>query len=553
MGSKGTFSEIFKSFCSFMCTIVSNSACQHAWPAENTAIPRKTKNKKRAVLPLRTFFVGIKINSSSYNFIAEFRKEEGIAPPVYNQRSPSYLQPSDKFSSCLYVFNKEMSRIDEKLSELLDTSEKPSIFKIHGQLRSENEEAYEPQVVSIGPYHHGKPKLKEMEKHKLRYFNELLRRRGESSAEKYIIALADLQDQARRYYAEEINLTDVDFVDMLCLDGCFVIEFLRKRRRPGSHWENDPIFQMLWLRIATKNDLILFENQLPFFALLQLFDMTKSPGEEENLIDLAIHFSLSFGLADPGLNSHSTIFEHYKPVHLLGLVHKILSASFSETLTSTTYSNTTRSSLFLKSAGELRQSGIKFEKAADGKSSFHITFENGVLKIPPLVVHDNTESFFRNLIACEEYMSNPIETWKCVTDYILFIDCLIDSPSDVETLRRHDIIVNGLGSDEAASTMFNKLTNHVQFFRRFCYTKIFDDVDKYTRKRWHIWRANLVRKYFNTPWAFISVLAACALLLLTSVQAIFSILQYTKQNWRVLLNAKDEDENPINCRERVKE
>ncbi|XP_027120279.1 UPF0481 protein At3g47200-like [Coffea arabica] len=411
-----------------------------------------------------------------------------------------------------------MSRIDQE----------PSIFKIHGQLRSENEEAYEPQVVSIGPYHRGKPKLKEMEKHKLRYFNELFRRRGESSV-KYIIALADLQDQARRCYAEEINLSNDDFVEMLCLDGCFVIEFLRKRIHPELRLQNDPIFQMLWLFSATKNDLILFENQLPFFVLLQLFDMTKSPGEEENLIDLAIHFSLSFELADPGLNSHSTIFEHYKPVHLLGLMHKILSASFSETLTSTTYSNTTHSSLFLKSAGELRQSGIKFEKAADGKSSFHITFENGVLKIPPLVVDDDTESVFRNLIAYEEYMSNPIETWKCISDYIIFIDSLIDSPSDVETLRRHDIIENALGSDEALSTMFNKLSKNVNVGGRFCYTKIFDDVDKYSRKRWHIWRAHLVRKYFNNPWSFIAFLAACALLLLATVQAIFSILQYTKQ------------------------
>ncbi|XP_027118250.1 UPF0481 protein At3g47200-like [Coffea arabica] len=287
---------------------------------------------------------------------------------------------------------------------------------------------------------------------------------------------------------------------------------------------------MLWLRTATKNDLILFENQLPFVVLQKLFDMTKSSrSEEENLIDLAIALPLFFNLPHRDLNSHPTNFAHDEAVHLLGLVHKILSASFSETLTSTTYSNTTHSSLFLKSAGELRQSGIKFEKAADGKSSFHITFENGVLKIPPLYVGDSTESVFRNLIAYEEYMSNPFETWRCISDYIFFIDFLIDSPSNVETLRSHDIIENLLGSDEALSTMFNKLCKHVNVGQRFCYTRIFYDVDKYSRKRWHIWRAHLVRKYFNNSWSFIAFLAASALLLLATVQAIFSILQYTKQ------------------------
>ncbi|CDO99346.1 unnamed protein product [Coffea canephora] len=420
-----------------------------------------------------------------------------------------------------------MSRIDQKLSELLDMWEKPSIFKIHGQLRSENEEAYEPQVVSIGPYHHGKRKLKEMEEYKLRYFKELLGRKRELSAKKYITALADLQDQARRYYAEEINLSDVDFVDMLCLDGCFVIEFLRKWRHPELLLENDPIFQMPWLLYATGNDLILFENQLPFSVLLQLFNMTRSPGEEENLIDLALELPLSLHSPNPGPNSHPAIFENYEPVHLLGLVHKILSASFSKTLTPTTNSNGGDSFPFIESAGELLQSGIKFKKAEDSKSLFDITFEKGLLKIPPLVVEDHTESVFRNLIAYEEYMSNPIETWKCISDYIIFMDLLIDSPSDVEKLRRHDIIEKQLGSDEALSTIFNKLCNHVHIGERFCYTKIFDDVDKYTRKRWHIWRAHLLSKYFNTPWAFISFLAACALLLLTIVQAIFSILQYT--------------------------
>ncbi|XP_071938164.1 UPF0481 protein At3g47200-like [Coffea arabica] len=418
-----------------------------------------------------------------------------------------------------------MSRIEQELSDLFDTSEKPSIFKIHGQLRSENEEAYEPQVVSIGPYHHGKPKLEEMEEHKERYFNELLRRRGER-AEEYIIALADLQDQARRCYAGKINLTNDDFVKMLCLDGCFVIEFLRKCGYPGPHWQNDPIFQMLWLFSATKNDLILFENQLPFFVLLQLFDMTKSPGEE-NLIDLAIHLPLLGNFPHPGLNSHSTIREYYKAVHLLGLMHKILSASFSETLPSTMNSNRTDSNLFIKSAGELLQSGIKFKKAEDSKSLFHITFENDVLEIPPLVVEDHTESVFRNLIAYEEYMSNPTETWRCITDYIIFIDFLIDSPSDVEALRRQHIIMKGLRNDEALSTMFNKLSKHVHIGGRFCYTKIFDEVDKYSSKRENIWRAELQRRYFKSPSSSISFATTIFLVFLAIVQTTVFILQYS--------------------------
>jgi len=44
-----------------------------------------------------------------------------------------------------------------------------SIYKVPGRLREVNEKASTPRVVSIGPIHHGKEKLKAMEDHKKMY------------------------------------------------------------------------------------------------------------------------------------------------------------------------------------------------------------------------------------------------------------------------------------------------------------------------------------------------------------------------------------------------
>ena len=52
----------------------------------------------------------------------------------------------------------------------IEPSEQCRIYKVPNPLRKENEEAYTPQVVSIGPFHHKNEKLKAMEKHKERYF-----------------------------------------------------------------------------------------------------------------------------------------------------------------------------------------------------------------------------------------------------------------------------------------------------------------------------------------------------------------------------------------------
>ncbi|KAL3506275.1 hypothetical protein ACH5RR_031657 [Cinchona calisaya] len=243
--------------------------------------------------------------------------------------------------------------IDRKLSGLSNTtSNQQFIFKVHDGLRSHKNEAYEPKVLSIGPYHHGKPKLKKMEMHKLRYLKELLGRRGETNAERYIIALTEFEDHARKYYAEEeiSRISKKGFVEMMFLDGCFVIEFLRKNFKPELQNGNDTIFQMEWLSSNIMTDLILFENQVPFFILDKLFDMTKLPDERGNLIDLA--YCLCDNLGFPK-GCYSSIPTNEDIIHLLDLVHKSLCSSFAEKLTEMN----DFSLEFIKSTSELQQSG----------------------------------------------------------------------------------------------------------------------------------------------------------------------------------------------------
>ncbi|CBI30410.3 unnamed protein product, partial [Vitis vinifera] len=59
--------------------------------------------------------------------------------------------------------------LKEKLGLLGPTSSTPSISKFPNKLPRLKEEVYSPQIVSIGPYHHGKADLLDMEEHKLQY------------------------------------------------------------------------------------------------------------------------------------------------------------------------------------------------------------------------------------------------------------------------------------------------------------------------------------------------------------------------------------------------
>lgn len=158
-------------------------------------------------------------------------------------------------------------RIDEKLAGLAPNAPESCIFKVHFQLRKVNEKAYELITVAIGPYHCGKGDPRLMEEHKLRYLQLLVQRRNESSVERYINAMRELEGRARRYYAEPISLTTDEFVEMLLLDGCFIIELFRKLALKDLRDECDPIFRLDWMFYSLACDLMLFENQLPFFVL----------------------------------------------------------------------------------------------------------------------------------------------------------------------------------------------------------------------------------------------------------------------------------------------
>ncbi|GLT60241.1 hypothetical protein SLA2020_330140 [Shorea laevis] len=137
--------------------------------------------------------------------------------------------------------------------------------------------------------------------------------------------------------------------------------------------------------------------------------------------------------------------------------------------------------------------------------------------------HSYTESLLRNLVAYEQGY-NDISS-KLVTDYITCMDCLINTGEDVELSGCCGIIENHLGDHEVVATMFNRLHDSLLISKdEFYYTEMFIKVNNHYRKTWNRWKANLRENYFNTPWTFISFLAAVFLLILTVIQTVFTVI-----------------------------
>ncbi|KAF8015754.1 hypothetical protein BT93_H1324 [Corymbia citriodora subsp. variegata] len=430
------------------------------------------------------------------------------------------------------------------LRNIPPTSPKHSIFRVRHHLREVNKKAYDPEILAIGPYHHGNDKFRFMEEQKLRYLRQLLERTNEGSINSYMLALRKLEEQARNCYAEAFNSFQEDFLAMMLIDGCFIVEFFRKciNKKLRDRDKDDPIMHGCGIRTSIRRDLLLLENQLPLFVLSKLYDLTKGPNEIQEFSDVAAtYFKFKPGTIGKSQGDHLLHLYHtwgtsglpktpsateLDCIPELVCIPAVSSATEIGRIPSATELDCIPELGRTPSATELRESGVSFRALQGGELS-DIKFENGTLKIPVLYVEDSTESQFRNLIAYEQYrQSRGINYF---TDYTAFMDCLINSSKGVKVLRRARIIKNYLGDDEVVAQMFNKIGDHVTV-SDFYYSEVFTKVNAYYTEPWNIWVTILRTEYFNTPWIFLSGSAAGVLLLLTIAQTVFSILSYTKQS-----------------------
>ncbi|KAJ9128819.1 hypothetical protein P3X46_034445 [Hevea brasiliensis] len=427
---------------------------------------------------------------------------------------------------CSKTIDRVRNSINKKLiGQSSHISSNQCIFKVPNELRSVNEKAYEPQMIAIGPYHHGKPHLIAMEEHKIRYLQSFLQRRNENDASRYVQIIGELEENTRRCYAETLDLTEEAFVEMMLLDGCFIIEFIWKFFETPVQ---DPLFGSIHMWNRLMLDLLLLENQLPFFILWKLLVASNSnvipDPAESHFIKLTL---LAYKMFLPGpvygpdripLYSREEIMQIKS---LLGLLHDHRKPSPERM--DAYLEGRENIKRFTRCATELQESGIKFE-SLEGCNLFDIKFEKGIIKIPKIKIEDRTECVLRNLIAYEQLTSSRSPYF---TDYMVFIDSLIDSAKDVEILCCQGIIENWKGDDDTIAILLNKIGEQV-FCDRALYADIQKNVDKHCKRQWNQWMAKLRHDYFNGPWALISVSAAAILFLLTGTQTVYSVLSYYK-------------------------
>ncbi|KAK7284901.1 hypothetical protein RJT34_19655 [Clitoria ternatea] len=413
------------------------------------------------------------------------------------------------------------------------------IFRVPPSLLEVNGKAYQPRIVSIGPYHHGQPHLSMIQEHKWRYLASLLSRTQHQglSLEDLLKSIAPLEPQARHCYSQTINLDSHEFIEMMVLDGCFILELFRRVAKLVPFEPDDPLVSMAWILPFLYTDFLKLENQIPFFILHRLFELSTLPGEKSSpatLSTLALEF-FSYSLVlqrpepesqtiTPACNTNncvtfgpdisskpdSVIMNEKK--HLLNLVR----SSFREGRTEPQDRVPTATHL-IHCVSTLQRAGIKIELRKESESFLQVTFDHGVIQMPGIVVDDLMTSFLLNCVAFEQCYGGCS---KHFTTYLVLLGCLINTCNDVQYLCDRNIIANHFGTKEEVADFINNAGKTVVVDLDLCYlSQMLNDIHMYYRYSWRVQWGSFKSSY---SWS----LAALVLLVLTLAQTYFAAYQY---------------------------
>ncbi|KVI06726.1 putative UPF0481 protein At3g02645 [Cynara cardunculus var. scolymus] len=412
------------------------------------------------------------------------------------------------------------SLLEEKLNaELPQTNNGASIYRVPHRLRSVEPKAYEPSIVSIGPYHHGAAHLQAMENTKLIFFHRLFNpnQPNQPNLRALVSELKEMEHKARGCYSEDLKLSSKQFIDMLLIDSCFVIQLLRETREVD--YSNKSILIKRWMLPVLQRDLIMLENQLPLFVLNKLYDLTTTcrATKDLGLKDLMLQFFEPMIYKDLGTPRNSALREGDGRNHFLELFRASICPT--EVLEKEICGKEPH---MFRSITELRKSGIKLKKA-EKCQPLDVSFEirRGVLKIAPLSMDDHKFTLFRNMVAFEQchFACKPH-----VTAYIFFLDRLINSAEDIELLHHSGIMQHSLGGNKHAARLVNMLCKEVAGAVDDSYLhNVLWKINCYCNNGWHQKKAKLKHDYFYNIWVSFSTIAAIVLVYLTILQTIWGL------------------------------
>ncbi|KAF3653797.1 hypothetical protein FXO38_15471 [Capsicum annuum] len=386
---------------------------------------------------------------------------------------------------------------------------------------------YSPMVVSIGPYHHGKPELQGVQNFKQELL-DLFISGGRTTDDSILEDFMEHIDIARSYYMEGsvAAYSKEELAKMMLLDACFIISVndTDTAKRISSR------LGKLVLSLAFR-DILLLENQIPFWFVKRFWKIRQGPAYAnwwiKNFICRVIYGNHRNEAGDIGSDNDLPLFllealrraivagtwtKSYKPKH-----HDDYVAADDHDIEAKRYDYS------FHSVRDLKEKGIYFKPGRTGLVN-DIKFKSfcfyGRVELPTFIVTNRSRVWLKNIIAYE--MSPGTNVGLEVISYINFMKSIINDPKDVQELRDKRILINRLNSDDEVVKLFKEINtcglDDDQFVLR-----VKERIQKHYNNKAKTWMSELIITHFLTPWKALALLAAIFILFLTASQTYFTV------------------------------
>ncbi|KAD3336154.1 hypothetical protein E3N88_31673 [Mikania micrantha] len=311
---------------------------------------------------------------------------------------------------------------------------------------------------------------------------------------------------------------EVEFAEMMVMDACFILGFIYLT------------FELNLADIFAEDvvcDLVLLENQIPFFFLEEIFKGTIAElMPNTSLVEFMypVFSSLNIFGSDVGLNilQNISIDDTH---HILGLLHECYKPQKNDIFHKEF--SVTRS----HSAVDLDKAGVSFKPYRSQTWVLGMKMEfpcflwswcKCTLRMPIFYVSNSTELILRNLIAYEASMKSQ----NYVTSYAYVINMLVNTQDDVAKLVDSEVLINVMGSNENAANMINNICKEVPLVNSL-YRQQWNTLNTYYKRYYNrYWPKHIGwmrRTYFSSPWNIIALVVGSIIFALTIVQTIFTV------------------------------
>ncbi|XP_052198802.1 putative UPF0481 protein At3g02645 [Diospyros lotus] len=235
---------------------------------------------------------------------------------------PSILESSSSEERWI----EQVSKILEK-EVMIDIDLPVSIFRAPAALSAFKPQAYMPRLVGLGPYHHFRSELYEMERCKLAAAGRLQKMFHGIKFEQLVYKLDELEQQVRACYHKYLDIEGHTLSWILAIDGLFLIDFIylftnRKEETDLCSTTTAVLVDCGGKKLASDEilgDILMLENQVPIFVLSKILSVHFLPDD----VLPSILMSLCKALSPLKFKENVPLSDVLKRAHLLDLLHHL--------------------------------------------------------------------------------------------------------------------------------------------------------------------------------------------------------------------------------------